>query len=78
MMNLLRGLSSRYHHLKALIKRTVPFLSFHDVRNELLLEELTLDTKSPASTTTLYGTPSGAQAPSGDQANHPPSTRAPA
>jgi hypothetical protein len=28
-MNLLRGLSPRYDHLKALIKRTVPFLTFH-------------------------------------------------
>jgi hypothetical protein len=28
-LNLLRGLSPRYNHLKALIKRTVPFPTFH-------------------------------------------------
>jgi hypothetical protein len=30
-LNLLRGLSPRYGHLKALIKRTVPFPTFHVV-----------------------------------------------
>jgi hypothetical protein len=39
-LNLLRGLSPRYGHLNALIKRTVSFPTFHAVRNELLLEEL--------------------------------------
>ena len=50
-LNLLRGLSPRYGHLKALIKRTVPFPTFHAVRNELLLEELTMahEARSPAS-----------------------------
>jgi hypothetical protein len=28
-LNLLRGLSPRFGHLKALIKRTVPFPTFH-------------------------------------------------
>jgi hypothetical protein len=37
-LNLLHGLSARYGHLKALIKWTVPFPTFHTVRNELLLE----------------------------------------
>jgi hypothetical protein len=36
-------------HLKALIKRVVSFPSFHDIHNKLLLEELTLDAESPAS-----------------------------
>jgi hypothetical protein len=43
-LNLLRGLSHRYRHLKALIKRTVPFPTFYVVRNELLLEQLTMVT----------------------------------
>jgi hypothetical protein len=30
-LNLLRGLSPRYSHLKALIKRIVPFPTFHVV-----------------------------------------------
>ena len=53
-LNLLCGLSRHYYYLKALIKRSMPFPSFHDVRNELLLEELTMDTESPTSATMLY------------------------
>jgi hypothetical protein len=36
-LNLLCGLSPRYGHLKALIKRTVPFPTFHAVRKELTM-----------------------------------------
>lgn len=64
-----RRLSRRYDHLKALIKRPVPFPTFHDVQNELLFEELTMDAESPMSTTTLYG------ASSTDQSPHPSMTR---
>jgi hypothetical protein len=46
-LNLLHGLSRRYDHLKVL-KCFMPFLSFHNVCNELLLEELTLGTESTA------------------------------
>jgi hypothetical protein len=46
-LNLLCGLSPCYGHLKAFIKRTVPFPTFHAVRNELLLEELTMVTQAP-------------------------------
>jgi hypothetical protein len=42
-LNLLRGLSPRYDHLKALIKKIIPFPAFYAVRNELLLNELTLE-----------------------------------
>jgi hypothetical protein len=76
-LNLLRGLSPRYGHLKALIKRTVPFPTFHDVRNELLLEELTMAYEATAPALTLYSAPPGGQAPSGGQAPRPPSTEAP-
>jgi hypothetical protein len=76
-LNLLRGLSPRYGHLKALIKRTVPFPTFHHVRNELLLEELTMAYEAPAPAPTLYNAPPGGQAPSGGQAPRPPSTGAP-
>jgi hypothetical protein len=58
-LNLLRGLSPWYDHLKALIKRTVPFPTFHSVRNELLLEELTMMLEAPASAPTLYNAPPG-------------------
>jgi hypothetical protein len=70
-LNLLRGLSPHYH-LKAIIKQIVSFPFFHDIHNEFLLEELTLETMSPTSAMTLYGVPSSGQAP------HPPSTGAPA
>jgi hypothetical protein len=73
-LNLLRGLSPRYGHLKALIKRTVPFPTFHAVRNELLLEELTMASEAPAPAPALYSTPPGSQAPSGGQATRPPSS----
>lgn len=66
-LNLLRGISPHYNQLKALTKRIVPFPSFHDVHNELLLKDLTLEVESLASTIDVYGVSSGGQAP------HPPS-----
>jgi hypothetical protein len=76
-LNLLRGLSPRYGHLKALIKRSVPFPTFHAVRNELLLKELTMANEAPTPASALYNAPTSAQPPSGGQATHPPSTGAP-
>jgi hypothetical protein len=75
-LNLLRGLNPRYGHMKALIKRTVPFPTFHAVRNELVLEELTMTIKAPTPAPALYNTSSGAQVPSGGQAPLTPSTGA--
>jgi hypothetical protein len=46
-LNLLRGLSPRYGHMKALIKRSMPFPTFHVVWNELLLEELAMANEAP-------------------------------
>jgi hypothetical protein len=59
-LNLQCGLSRRYDHLKALIKRTMSFPSFHDVCNELLLK-ITMDAESSVSTTTLYDASSTGQ-----------------
>ena len=42
-LNVLRGLNAKYDHMKALLKRTRPFLTFNEVRNDLQLEELMLD-----------------------------------
>ena len=67
-LNLLRGLSPRYGHLKALIKRSVPFPTFHAVRNELLLEELTMANEAPTPASALYSAPTSGQPPSGGQA----------
>jgi hypothetical protein len=63
-LKLLRGLSPRYSHMKALIKKILPFPTFYAVRNELL-EELTLETKAPAPASTLYSVPTGGEAASG-------------
>jgi hypothetical protein len=64
-LNLLRGLSPRYGHLKALIKRSVPFPTFHAVRNELLLEELTMANEAPTPASALYSAPTSGQPSSG-------------
>jgi hypothetical protein len=62
-LNLLRGLSPRYGHLKALIKRTVPFPTFHVVRNELLLEGLTMTIEAPTPALALYSATPGVPFP---------------
>ena len=41
MLNVLRGLSSTYDHLKSWIARQRPFPSFLQVRDDLALEEIT-------------------------------------
>lgn len=56
----------------------MPFPTFHVVRNELLLTELTLETKTPAPGLALYIVPSGGKGPSGGQASRPTSIGAPA
>jgi hypothetical protein len=59
-----RRTRSQRHRRPVVIKRIVPFLSFHDVRNELR-EELTLETETPGPAMALYTMPSGGQATSG-------------
>jgi hypothetical protein len=58
-LNLLCGLSPCYGHLKALIKRTVPFPTFHAVRNELLLEEITVTHEAHPLASALYSATTG-------------------
>jgi uncharacterized membrane protein YgcG len=77
-LNLLGGLSPRYGHLKAMIKRTMPFLTFHVVQNELLLEQLTKAIEAPSPTPALYNAPTSAQASFGGQAPCTLSTGGPA
>jgi hypothetical protein len=69
--NLLCGLSPRYGHLKALIKRTMPFRTFHVVRNEPLLEALTIDTETTSPAPALYNASLGGEVPSRGQAPRP-------
>jgi transposase InsO family protein/uncharacterized membrane protein YgcG len=44
-LNVLRGLSDRYTHLRSLIMRQHPFPTFLQVRDDLALEEITLGTQ---------------------------------
>jgi hypothetical protein len=43
-LNILRGLNQRFEHLEAIIQCSSAFLNFLKVRNDLLLEEMHLDT----------------------------------
>jgi uncharacterized membrane protein YgcG len=55
-LNVLRGLNDRYSHMAAMIKRTRPFLSYSDVRADLLIEEVTLASKSSTPTAFVTST----------------------
>ena len=49
-LNVLRGLNERYSHMVALLKQSRPFPTFDEVRNDLLLEELTINSTRASST----------------------------
>jgi hypothetical protein len=54
-LNILRGLNQCFEHLRAIIRRSSPFPNFLKVRDDLLLEEIHLDTARPSATpTALY------------------------
>jgi hypothetical protein len=54
-LNILCGLNKRFEHLRAIIQRSSPFSNFLKVHDDLLLEEIHLDTAgSSAAPTTLY------------------------
>ena len=63
-LNVLRGLSSTYDHLKSWIARQRPFPSFLQVRDDLALEEITrgLAPGSSSPTTALVATPPASSA----------------
>ena len=57
-LNILRGLNPRFEHLSAIIRRYTSFPSFLKVRDDLILEELHLDSSGPpADATALYTCP---------------------
>jgi hypothetical protein len=77
-LNILRGLNPRFEHLDAIIRRYTPFPSFLKVRDDLILEELHLDSSGPtADATALYTCPAPAAArppvPTSTPPSHPPS-----
>jgi hypothetical protein len=53
-LNGLRGLNKRYDHLQPIITRSTPFPSFHKVRDDLVLEELTLGPDTPTPPTQAF------------------------
>jgi hypothetical protein len=54
-LNILWGLNQRFEHVGSIIQRYSSFLNFLKVRNDLLLEELHMDSsRSPATPTVLY------------------------
>jgi len=69
-MNVLRGLSERFHTLRLFLKKQRPLPTFVDIRSELLLEELTMASAAPQPPTALVA--SGA--PASDGSSGAPST----
>jgi hypothetical protein len=54
-LNILRGLNQRFEHMGSIIRRYSPFLNFLKVRDDLLLEEIHMDsTRPPVTPTVLY------------------------
>jgi hypothetical protein len=52
-LNILHGLNQRFEHVGAIIRRYSPFPIFLKVRNDLLLEEIHLDTSCPTAAPTV-------------------------
>jgi hypothetical protein len=77
-LNILRGLNPRFEHLGAIIWRYTPFPSFLKVWDDLILEELHLDSSGPpADATALYTCPAPSAArlpvPTSAPPSRPPS-----
>jgi hypothetical protein len=53
-LNFLRGLNQCFEHVGAIIRRYSSFLNFLKVRDDLLLEEIHLDTSGPAAAITEF------------------------
>jgi hypothetical protein len=54
-LNIFRGLNQRFEHVGSIIRRYSPFPNFLKVRDDLLLEEIHMDSTSPsAAPTALY------------------------
>jgi hypothetical protein len=73
-LNILRGLNPRFEHLDTIIRCYTPFPSFLKVRDDLILEELHLDSLDPpADATALYTCTAPAAAKPPAPASAPPS-----
>jgi hypothetical protein len=79
-LHILRGLNKKYDHVETYLKRAQPFPSFHNVCNNLLLEELTLDAEASSGSATILAASGGQQqqrSPTPAQQCRPPSSPAP-
>jgi hypothetical protein len=56
-LNVLRGLNEKFAHMKVHFKRSKPFPSFNDVRNNLILEEIDSSAQPLAPVTALVAAP---------------------
>ena len=73
-LNLLRGLNERFSHLRPLIVRTMPFPAFQQVKDDLLMEEITQgtardSTSQPRPSMPAATTPPPPSGPSGSEGN---------
>jgi hypothetical protein len=73
-LNILRGLNQRFEHVDSIIRRYSPFLNFLKVQDDLLLEEIHMDsTEPPAALTALYtNVASSAAKPPSSTPSRPP------
>jgi hypothetical protein len=73
-LNILRGLNQRFEHVGSIIQRYSPFLNFLKVWDDLLLEEIHMDsTGPPAALMALYtNTTSPAAKPPSSMPSRPP------
>jgi hypothetical protein len=62
-LNILRGLNQRFEHLGAMNRCSSPFPNFLKVRDDLLLEEIHLDTVRPSAAPTVLYTSTAPPAP---------------
>jgi hypothetical protein len=76
-LNVLRGLSDRYAHLRTWITRQRPFPTFLEVRDDLVMEELTQGPQPGSTTSTGSSSPSTALAATSPRPTAPPRSAAP-
>jgi hypothetical protein len=76
-LNILWGLNQRFEHVGSIIQHYSPFLNFLKVRDDLLLEEIHMDsTRPPAALTVLYTNAASPMAkPPSSMPSRPPNGR---
>jgi hypothetical protein len=73
-LNILRGLNQHFEHVGSIIRRYSPFLNFLKVQDDLLLEEIHMESMGPsAAPTALYtnNAPPAARPPSSTPSRPP-------